>query len=123
MCLDVLGHADPDCSELCSLRRLVYSVELASLAPTLRFCPPSPGGPTLQQPRSVTSLVSDWQYLHTWFCPVAPLSPSALAARSAQLFGRSSVCGLCHSFSLDTLRNSLQIYNLTDLQLGALDYG
>ena len=85
MCLDVLGHADPDCSELCSLRRLVYSVELASLAPTLRFCPPSPGGPTLQQPRSVTSLVSDWQYLRTWFWTRCPFCTCAPPSRSRVL--------------------------------------
>ena len=43
------------------------------------------GGSTLQQPHSVTSLVSDWQYLHTWFCPVEPLPPAALALCPAVL--------------------------------------
>ena len=87
MCLDVLDPADPGRSDICSLRRLIYSaaVGMASLASTLRFRLPSPGGPTLQQPHSVTSLVSDWQYLHTWFCPVDPLPPSALALCPAVL--------------------------------------
>jgi len=91
MCLDdVLEPADPQCSDICSLRRLIFSaaVELTSLVPTakaLRFRPPAPGGPTLPQPDGVRSLGSDWQYLHTWFCPVDPLPPSALALCPAVL--------------------------------------
>ena len=59
MCLDdVLEPADPQCSDICSLRRLIFSaaVELTSLVPTakaLRFRPPAPGGPTLPQPDGV----------------------------------------------------------------------
>ena len=79
MCLDVLDPADLGRSDICSLRRLIYSaaVGMASLASTLRFRPPSPGGPTLQQPHCVTSLVSTlrevlgrrwrWQHLQIFF--------------------------------------------------------
>jgi len=64
------------------------AVELASIVPAakvLRFRPPAPGGPTLPQPDGVKSLDSDGQYLHTWFCPVDPLPPSALALCPAVL--------------------------------------
>ena len=90
VCLDVLDPADPQCSKICSLRRFIFSaaVELASIVPAakvLRFRPPAPGGPTLPQPDGVKSLDSDGQYLHTWFCPVDPLPPSALALCPAVL--------------------------------------
>ena len=90
MCTDVLDPADPQGSRTCCLRRLIYSaaVELASIVPAakvLRFRPPAPGGPTLPQPDGITRLDSDEQCLHTWFCPVDPLPPSALALCPAVL--------------------------------------
>ena len=89
-CINVLDPADPQCSKICSLRRFIFpaAVELASIVPAakvLRFRPPAPGGPTLPQPDGVKSLDSDGQYLHTWFCPVDPLPPSALALCPAVL--------------------------------------
>jgi hypothetical protein len=57
-------------------------------AQVLRFRPPAPGGPTLPQPDGFTSLDSAGQYLHNWFCPVDPLSPSALAPCLAVAFFR-----------------------------------
>ena len=54
-------------------------------AKVLRFRPPAPGGLTLPQPDGVKRLNSDGQFLHTWFCPVDPLPPSALALCPAVL--------------------------------------
>ena len=93
MCIHVRANADPDSSEFCSLRRLIYlaAVDLAQIAPApLPFQskrPPALGDPPLLQPRSVTSQnwASVWQFLHHWFRPVDSLPPDALALRPAAL--------------------------------------
>jgi hypothetical protein len=95
MCIHV--RANPDSSEFCSLRRLIYlaAVDLAQIAPApLRFqsmrhltLGSRMGEPPLLQPRSVTSQnqASVWQFLHHWFRPVDALPPAALALRPAAM--------------------------------------